>query len=104
MSRIKQAWQALTGTLDREIRYLPDPESWGNVYAVHWRKIIPTKGGPMVRPSVEYFSSCQQALVEHPDKAVQIEVAVHFDGRTFTVGGMTEIQVQPKPKRAKGKP
>lgn len=49
-----------------------------------------------------YYATCEQAHAEHPDKAVTA-VSVWRIGRSHVTDvRLTEIKVEPKPKRAKG--
>lgn len=103
MNRFVKAWRALMGTLEPEIRLLPNPDEWLNIYSVRWVESRAGKSGIIRRPQVEYFHTCALALSAHPDKTVGVEVAAKLDGRLFLIGEISEVELQPKPKRAKGR-
>ncbi len=90
MSRIKQAWQALTGTLEPSV-----PPSIFDVYEVAWYD------GMECKNYRHHFRSCEQAHGTHPGKSVARGRAAKVDGSIFALA--CEIKLQPKPKRAKGK-
>ena len=103
-NRLKQAWLALCGKLEREVRYVPNPAEWRNFYRAAWVRSRAGKSG-VIRDTVEeYFHTCEQAHATHPGIAITTVIGFEIDGRTFIApGAVTPIEVEPKPKVAKGK-
>ncbi len=93
MSRIKQAWQALTGTLEPSAP--SGPPMMFDVYQVYWYD------GMELRNHLYFFETCQQAHATHPNREVAQVKVVKVGREIFLVGGT--VCLQPKPRRAKGK-
>jgi hypothetical protein len=113
MTRLKQAWLALCGKLEPEVRIERVPvvgeASLAKAYVVY----VPDKGGAAMRTAEggilwykrdpRYFATCEQAHREHPDESVHMVSVVKVGNACFVAKDLKPIEFQPKPKIAKGK-
>jgi hypothetical protein len=104
MNRLKKAWLALTDRLEPEVVtrttiYLPEPAMWRNYF-----RAATYEQGWMEPPTIEYFHTCEQAHQARPGASVTVVLGFEVEGRTFIAPGeLKPIEVEPKPKRLKGR-
>lgn len=109
MTRLKQAWLALCGKLEPEVRevkveipttILGTPEE-----VVLYEVVIPRRGSYGITYEVAEcrYLTCEQAHAEHPGSRV-VQKSYWRIGDVYLRGLQVErVEVQPKPKIAKGK-
>ncbi len=91
MNRLKQAWLALCGKLEPEVRFFAGPASVVKAYGAK----VPTVAGLRTH----YFLTCEQAHAAWPGREVRRVEIIKADGRYFAGRyGLDEIAVQPKAK------
>jgi hypothetical protein len=105
MTRLKKAWLALCGELEPR-------EVFSDCVVVKAYRITDWNyhfGGGMVRSypgARRYYETCTQAYATEPGRRVDEVNVLKAGGQLFVLSDkawMREIQLQPKPKIAKGK-
>lgn len=100
MTRLKQAWLALCGKLEPEVRYERIPVFGDAILASVFRA---TRHDGLGGRRHRFFQTCEQAHADMPGCEVVRMEAIKADGRYFSGSyGLSEINIQPKPKVAKG--
>lgn len=93
MTRLKQAWLALCGKLEPEVRVVRAPVL-GEPHIVHLYKVW-----RVLDPSL-YFTTCEQAMEKYGSTEKVKALSV---GGEYFVGNFERVVPEPKPKIAKGK-
>lgn len=103
MNRFRKAYLALMGRLEPEVREIQvkvpcvGEPFLATLYHAQWRN-----GVWLGEDNRDYYLTCEQAHAEHPNEPIEKLIAVRIGGEYFT-GSIRNVQVKPKPKRAKGK-
>lgn len=101
INRLSDAWAALCGRprVVKETVYVPGPAS---VVDVFMGERLGGLSGYKIRT---YYATCAQAHEEHCGQVLRVRVMKFADGELYRMPEgdyLRRIQLQPKPKRAKG--
>jgi hypothetical protein len=100
MTRLKQAWLALTKGLD--IICVPGKAMVREVYRTEWKEYRLGPHGVGSRDRVAYFESCADAHATGR-RVTAVKVLRTNDGDFLPPNELRRVTVEPKPKIAKGK-
>jgi hypothetical protein len=106
MNRLKQAWLALCGKLEPEVReVVKEVTLLGTPEQVTLYEVIKSRDmmGYTIETTMARFLACEQAHAEYPGQVVRAKPYYRI-GDVYLTGLQVEpVYVQPKPKVAKGK-
>lgn len=93
------------GIPEPELAYIPGEAQAVTLFCVglHDWKFYPEIGMRKVNQRWHFFSSCAHAHSQFPNESVEAVKALKASGRYFFHKWLREIEIEPKPKRAKGK-